>query len=55
MFPLALENHKKNNFKAAEKIYQNILKIDPFDPVIYYNLALIFEKFKDYIKAKKFL
>ena len=52
MFSLALENHKKNNFKAAEKIYQNILKIDPFDPVIYYNLALIFEKFKDYIKAK---
>jgi Tfp pilus assembly protein PilF len=54
MFSLALENHKKNNFKVAVEIYQNILKIKPYDAVIYYNLGLIFEKYKDYIKAKDF-
>ena len=33
MFSLALENHTKNNLKAAEEIYRNILKINPLDAV----------------------
>ena len=26
IFALAIENHKKNNFKVAEKLYKKILK-----------------------------
>ena len=28
-FDLAVQNHKKNNFKIAEKLYKEILNIDP--------------------------
>ena len=28
-FDLAVKNHKKNNLQAAEKLYKEILKINP--------------------------
>ena len=28
-FDLAVQNHQKNNFKAADNLYNQILKIDP--------------------------
>ena len=28
-FQVALENHQKNNFKTAEKLYMKVLKIEP--------------------------
>ena len=29
IFALAIKNHKKNNFKVAEKLYKKILKKNP--------------------------
>ena len=51
-FALALENHKKNNFKIAQNLYQDILKIDSDHAETHYNLGLIFQRFREIDKAK---
>ena len=52
-FSLAFENHKKNNFSAAEKLYQQVLEINPshFDSIFY--LASLSAQMKNFNKAKE--
>ena len=51
---LALENYLKNNFKIAQNLYQDILKINPYHAEAHYNLGLVFQKFEEFNKAKDF-
>jgi len=53
-FALALENYEKNNFKIAQNLYLDILKINPYHAVTNYNLGLVFQKFREFNKAKDF-
>ena len=41
-FALALQHQKKNNFKIAEKLYEEILKRDPNYAGAHNNLGVIF-------------
>ena len=52
-FALAFENHKKNNFSAAEKLYQQVLEINPihFDSI--FHLASLSAQMKNFKKAKE--
>ena len=52
IFLLALESHKKNDFKSAEKFYNDVLEINPnhFNSIFY--LASLSAQTKNYIKAK---
>jgi len=51
-FSLALESHKKNDFKSAEKFYNKVLKKDPnhFNSIFY--LASLSAQTKNYSVAK---
>ena len=51
-FSLALESHKKNDFKSAEKFYNKVLKKDPnhFNSIFY--LASLSAQTKNYSLAK---
>ena len=52
-FSLALENHKKNNFSSAEKIYSKILKINSkhFNSIFY--LASLYAQTKNFYAAQE--
>ena len=54
-FSLALQNHKKNNFKIAENLYKEILKIESnhFESVFYLGALLV--QTKNFDKAKQLL
>ena len=54
-FFLALQNHKKNNFQAAEDLYNKILKKNPnhFDTI--YQLSKLFAQTERYNLAKSML
>jgi tetratricopeptide (TPR) repeat protein len=54
IFSLALQNHKKNNFIEAEKLYNQVLKEDPehFESIFY--MASLFSQKRNFIKAKEF-
>jgi len=54
IFALALENHEKNNFKIAQNLYQEILKINPNHSETHYNLGLIFQRLGEFDKARNF-
>ena len=43
IFNSALENHKKNKFEIAEKLYNEVIKVDPehFDAIFYLGTLLI--------------
>jgi len=53
LFDLASENFEKNNFKISQNLYQDILRINPKHPESYFNLGLIFQKFREFNKAKE--
>ena len=54
IFDSALKNHENNNLKIAQKLYQDVLKINSNHAMANYNLGLVFEKFKEFNKAKTF-
>ena len=54
IFNLAVKNHKNNNLKEAQDLYNQILKIDPEHPHAHNNLGLLFQNTDDYQKAKTF-
>ena len=55
IFDLAVEHHKKNNFKVAENLYRDILKLQPnhFDTI--YLLGSLSLQNKDFNNAKQLL
>ena len=54
-FDLAFEHHKKNDFKIAENLYKDILKLQPnhFDTI--YLLGSLSLQNKDFNSAKQLL
>ena len=50
-FALALQNHKKKNFKAAEKLYEDILRKNPNYINAYNNLGILFNQLGEYKKS----
>ena len=50
-FELALQNHQKNNLQIAEKLYNEVLEIDPNHSIALNNLGLLYEKLAEYQKA----
>ena len=55
MFALAVQNHKKNNLKVAEKLYSEILKIDPNHVKSIFYLGTILAQNKNFDSAKQLL
>ena len=53
-FELAIKKHQKNNLKDAEKLYLEVLKINPNHTGSLNNLGLIFKFLKQYDKAINF-
>ena len=50
-FALAMQNHKKKNFKAAENLYEEILRKNPKDINAYNNLGILFNQLGEYKKS----
>ena len=55
IFDSALQNHKTNNFQAAEKLYKKILKINPNHLDSIFLLGSLFLQIKNFDKAKQLL
>ena len=51
IFASAVQNHQKNNLTEAIDLYNQILKSDPNNSVVNYNLALAFDKNNQTYKA----
>ena len=51
IFYLALQNHKNNNLKVAESLYNKVLKQNPRNIIVLNNLALVLYKLGDETKA----
>ena len=51
IFDLALQNQKKGNMRDAEILYNEILKKDPKQFTVYYNLGSIFNQLGEYQKS----
>ena len=51
-FKQAIQNQQENNLDDAQKIYNEILKINPNHIDVHFNLGIIFTKLKEYQKAK---
>ena len=54
-FELAIQNHKENNFEIAEKLYKEILNIDPDHFKSIHLLGTLSAQIKNFDQAKKFL
>ena len=52
IFSSAVQNHKKRNFKAAEKLYEEVLKINAKHVNAHNNLGVIFKELGQPQKAK---
>ena len=50
-FDLAVQNHKKNNLQAAEKLYKEILKTNPNFEGVYNNLANVLHELGQFQKT----
>lgn len=50
-FALAMQNHKKKNFKAAENLYEEILRKNPNYINAYNNLGILFNQLGEYKKS----
>ena len=50
-FDLAVQNHKKNNFKVAENLYKKVLKTNPNHVDAHNNLGIIFKELGELQKA----
>ena len=53
-FSLAVKNHQEGKIDIAQELYNQVLKIDPNHSQAHNNLGVIFEKLKDYNKAKSY-
>jgi len=53
IFSLAIQNQKKNNYKVAKKLYNQILEINPNLVEVYNNLGFIFKSEGQNEKAKE--
>ena len=53
-FNLAVKNHQESKTDIAQKLYNQILKIDPHHSQALNNIAVIFINSKDYQKAKTY-
>ena len=51
IFALALQNHKKNNFQIAEKLYNEILKSSPYHEGAQSNLGILYNQLGKHQKA----
>ncbi len=51
IFASAVQNHQKNNLTEAIDLYKQILKLDPHNSIVNYNLALAFDKNNEIYKA----
>ena len=54
-FQVALENHQKNNFKTAEKLYMKVLKIEPNHLNSIFLLGSLFVQTQNFNSAKQLL
>ena len=54
-FALAFQNHQKNNFEIAEKLYKEILEIDNNHFQSIFLLGLLSAQTKNFDKSKKLL
>ena len=54
-FALAVQNHRKNNFQVAKKLYKKILNINPNDPQSNFLLGTLSAQTKQFDIAKKLL
>ena len=50
-FALAMQNHKKKNFKVAENLYEEILRKNPNYINAYNNLGILFNQLGEYKKS----
>ena len=55
IFDLALQNHKKNNFQIAEKLYREILNVDPNNFQSTFLLGTLLGQAKNFDLAKQLL
>ena len=51
-FELALKNHQENNIEVAQNLYNQVLEIDPKNINVHNNLGTIFDKLRDFQKAR---
>jgi tetratricopeptide (TPR) repeat protein/cephalosporin hydroxylase len=51
-FELALKNHQENNIEVAQNLYNQVLEIDPKNINVHNNLGTIFNKLRDFQKAR---
>ena len=51
-YALAVQNHKKNNFKVVEKLYKEVLKINPIHVNALSNLGVVFRELGEQERAK---
>ena len=51
IFASAVQNHQKNNLAEAIDLYKQLLKADPHNSIVNYNLALAFDKNNEIQKA----
>ena len=54
-FAQAIQNHQKNNFKAAEELYKQILKINPLHFETVFRLGMLSAQTKDFERAQQLL
>ena len=54
-FASAIQNHQKNNFKAAEDLYNQILEIDPNHIKTIFFLGTLSVQTKNFDRAKQML
>ena len=55
IFALAFQNHQKDNFLIAEKLYKKILKINPNHFESIFLLGSLSAQIKNFDKAKKLI
>jgi cephalosporin hydroxylase len=54
IFTLGVQNHQKNNFLVAVKLYEKVIKIDPLHIYALNNLGAAFNKLGEYQKANDY-
>jgi len=51
---LALKDYEKENFKGAQNLYEDIIKIDPQHAEAHFNLGMVFQNLRIFKMAKSF-
>ena len=52
LIAFAYESHVQGDLQSAKKYYEEFLKLSPYNPQAYNNLAVIYFSQKEYVKAK---